>query len=280
MPDNHPRRLRRHTVLTRDDLPATFTPDTLRGVPLSVLRQASQPGNGVLDATEQAAFDAALRELMAQAAGRVRRQVADEAGRTWPPRRPQRGPGRPMTREERAMDALARRVEERVDAARELSPGVDWSFLRPALPDGAGTAASGGDAGTGATAPTDDGWPAGAAVEEAPAPPVDAATVDDLAADIAGQVELVQIMGDIADVGRRTYDLEQQREASSTRSAFFGVLVSVAVIAAGWAPLVMATPAQRRAIGWLTLATCAVAGAVYAAVRAWQTSREAARDDA
>ena len=42
----------RRKQITRADLPAELTPDTLRRVPMSVLRRLARPGNGVLSADE------------------------------------------------------------------------------------------------------------------------------------------------------------------------------------------------------------------------------------
>lgn len=51
------------------------------------------------------------------------------------------------------------------------------------------------------------------------------------------------------------------------RDVFFALLVSVAVIVSGVAPLVQAEPRERRLIVLWTLAVCAFAGVVCAAVR-------------
>jgi len=54
---------------------------------------------------------------------------------------------------------------------------------------------------------------------------------------------------------------------------YFAVVVSVAVIVSGVAPLVAAEPSQRLLIlGWTAL-VCLTAGLVYAAVRAAQSHR-------
>ena len=55
---------------------------------------------------------------------------------------------------------------------------------------------------------------------------------------------------------------------------FFALLVSVAVIVAGVAPLVEAEPHERTLIVLWTLVVCAVAGVVYAVVRAAQSDRD------
>ena len=49
--------------LTRDDLPAELTPETLRELPIGTLRRFRDPHNGVLSPQEQASFDAALPRL-------------------------------------------------------------------------------------------------------------------------------------------------------------------------------------------------------------------------
>ena len=87
-------------------------------------------------------------------------------------------------------------------------------------------------------------------------------------------------MSEIADVSKRTYALEQQRDLQTTRGVFFGFVVSVAVLVAGWAPLVAAEEwSERIWILGLTLATCAVAGLVYALVRRRQNRLQSRADE-
>ena len=62
------------------------------------------------------------------------------------------------------------------------------------------------------------------------------------------------------------------------RGVFFALVVSVAVIVAGVAPLVQAEPDDRRLIVLWTLAVCAAAGVVYALVRASQSKRSPTDD--
>ena len=82
-------------------------------------------------------------------------------------------------------------------------------------------------------------------------------------------------MSEIAEVSKRTYALEQQRDLQSTRGLFFGFVVSVTVIVAGWAPIVAAEDWSERAwILGLTVVTVVLAGLVYYLVRRWQDRRE------
>ncbi|HEX4686279.1 MAG TPA: hypothetical protein VH228_05830 [Nocardioides sp.] len=246
--------------LTRADLPQELTPETVRQLPLPVLRRLSRPGNGILSPEEQASFDGVLHEVMSEAAGRVSRQIdrmdwatvrRDVNGRDA-----RRGrPGRP-TKVDEHLRRLTRGIDRQVDVAEALAPGVDWSFAqsdegtRPAEP--------------GATEPDDGG----------------AQTVSDLEQRLTEQVELVQVMSEIADVSKRTYALEQQRDLQTTRGVFFGFVVSVAVLVAGWAPIVAADDwAERVWILCLTVGTCIVAAVVYALIRRAQTRRQAAEDE-
>src|SRR3954447_19072995 len=215
--------------LTPADPPPARTPETLRQVPLPLLRRLARPGNGVLSPEEQSAFDAALHEMMSRTAHRVRSQIdrsdwaavlRDQGGRSGRRGGPQHS---------RAADENLRRIAERigrqVDVAEGLAPEVDWSFAQPeeleaSTPDEA------------AATPADDET---------------TETVGDLEQRLSEQVELVQVMSEIAEVSRRTYALEKQRDLQSTRGLFFGFVVSVTVIVAGWAPIVAAEDWTERA---------------------------------
>ena len=224
--------------LTRADLPDELTPETIRELPLHVLRRLSQPGNGVLAAEEQAAFDSAVHQVMSETAGRVSRR-ANRAD--WAAVRGRRG-GRPTPMDEH-LRRLAERIDQQVDVAEALAPGVDWSFTQPEAP---------------AAAPE-------------PTVPETSETVSDLEQRLTEQVELVEVMSEIAEVSRRTYALEQQRDLQNTRGVFFGFVVSVAVLVAGWAPIVAADDwTERLWVLGLTVATCVAAGLVYALIRARQ----------
>ncbi len=244
---------------TRSDLPDEFTAESLKAVPVQVLRRLSHPGNGVLAPGEQSSFDAALRQLMAATARRVSDQMDPEAWEQVRRRHGRPGGGsRPGSREEQSFRRIARRFGEQVELAEHLAPGVDWSFVQP--PDLVADAPA---------APAPD--------PERDVNPDSSETVADLEERLTEQLELVQVMSEIADISRRTYDLEQQRDLSSTRTVFFGFIVSVAVLVAGWAPLVATHDwPERFWILGLTLATCAVAGLVYALTR--QRQKRQAKD--
>jgi hypothetical protein len=251
--------------LTRADLPAELTPETIRRLPLSVLRRLAEPGNGILGQDEQRAFDAALHEVMSGAARRVSRQLDRSDWATMLPDArtggPRGGPGR-HTRADQQLRRLARQIGQQVDVAESLAPGVDWSFAQPAEPSAPAQPES--------TESTESTQGTGG----------DDETVADLEDRLAEQVELVQVMSEIADVSKRTYELEQQRDLQSTRTVFFGFVVSVAVLVAGWAPIVAADDWDERFwILALTVITCLVAGAVYGLVRRWQISHQPDPDD-
>ena len=253
--------------LTRADLPDELTPETIRRLPLSTLRRLAQPGNGILRPEEQASFDAALHEVMSETAGRVSRQVnrPDWATvlRDANTRGARRGggPGRP-SRVDEHLGRLARRIDQQVADAEALAPGVDWSFAQP--PEVSPPAD------TETTETTDSIDSTGGDTE----------TVSDLEQRLSEQMELVEVMSEIADVSKRTYELEQQRDLQNTRGVFFGFVVSVAVLVAGWAPVVAADDwSERFWILCLTVGTCVLAGVVYALIRRWQNRHRPDADD-
>lgn len=267
----------RRTV-RRSDLPANFTPESLRTVPINTLRRLRDPRNGVLSADEQADFNAALHQLMSTTAGRVSGHIGGgDWRRVWRDDRRGglRGGPRPEQPEDRHLSRLARRVEQQVAVAESLAPDVDWSFVsRPDAPgaDGAEARPDDPDPRAAPQAPSADG--------DTLASSAASQTIADLENQLTDELQLVQMVTEIAEMGRRTYALEQQRELSGTRSVFFGFAVSVAVIAAGWAPIVMAGAAERLWIGALTLVTCLAAGLVYVLVRRWQKAHPPETDGA
>lgn len=232
--------------VTRADLPETFTPETLRSVPMSVVRWLTRPGNGVLDPDEQREFDTAVRELMRQTRAQVSTQLdqSDWARIVQDLKSARGGPGgRPIGRQDRNLERLTNQIGRQIETVEQLSPDVDWSFARPPQSDR--------DAETPPALPAAD----------------DDRTVGEVTDALTDNVELVAVISEIADVSKRTYALEQQRELQNTRSVFFGFVVSVAVLVAGWAPIVTASWPQRWWTLGLTLLTCLIAGVVYALVR-------------
>ena len=121
--------------LTRADLPEELTPETVRRLPISTLRRLARPGNGILEPQEQAAFDAVLHEVMSETAGRVSRQVKrpDWATVLRDAKRgaPTGGGFERQSRLDEHLSRMARRIDQQVDVAEALAPGVDWSFAQP-----------------------------------------------------------------------------------------------------------------------------------------------------
>lgn len=220
---------RRRSPLGREDLPEHFTPETLRDLPIGAVRLLRDPRNGVLSADEQAEFDRALDEVMGGAARRVHGQLTpvDLARLAGRERQRRGGPGG-MRRDE-TLDRMVRRLGDQVELAEQLAPRVDWSFVPPEV--------AGQDSGA-------DGSIGASGAGQVEASPDDEKTVAELEDQLSEQAELVAMMGELAEVNRRTLALEQERELSSARGLFFGFIVSVSVIAAGWAPIVMATPSS------------------------------------
>jgi hypothetical protein len=271
--------------LTRADLPEELTPDSIRPLPIGVLKRLARPGNGVLDPAEQATFDAALHEVMSATARRVSGQISrsDWADVIRDAGEAQRGPGRRGRPDQvdQHVRRLARRIGQQVGVAEGLAPGVDWSFAQGGEPSSPGASdepdAAGATDTAAATELPDSGDSPASAVDDTTSDHdgADSETVSDLEDRLTEQVELVQVMSEIAEVSKRTFALEQQRDLQTTRGLFFGFVVSLAVLVAGWSPLVAADDwAERVWILCLTLATCVAAGLVYALVRRWQNHEQ------
>jgi hypothetical protein len=275
VPEDQPKRSRSSVPdnqrrLTRADLPEEFTPETIRRLPMSTLRRLSRPGNGILTQEEQASYDAVLHEVMSQTASRVSQQIDRPDWATVLREANARGaragrPGRP-SRVDEHLSRLAKRIDAQVDAAEALAPGVDWSFAQPAeAPPSESESESQSESESESESET----------ETESGSETETETVTDLEQRLTEQVELVQVMSEIADVSKRTYALEQERDLQSTRTVFFGFVVSVAVLVAGWAPLVAADDWHERVwILCLTVGTLVVAGAVYALTRKWQNDHK------
>ena len=90
-------------------------------------------------------------------------------------------------------------------------------------------------------------------------------------AEVAQTSDMMEILEQIAGISQQQLEHQRSQVLSETRGLFFALAVSVAVIVAGIAPLVQATPHERRLILLWTAVVCAVAGGVYAAIRAYQS---------
>ena len=235
--------------LTRADLPAELTPETLRGLGFGTLRRFADHRNGVLDAEEQKQFDAALVEVMRG----TRDRVSETLQRA---RRP--GPS--------ALDPAMRRSYQRTQQRlAEQTRRASASFPELGLDDPDGSAEP-SDPGT--TTPT-----GGLPVDESPSAD---STQDDNLSPHALEQEVEQ-SSDTLDMLERIASLQQQQLAhqesqllTETRGVFFAFLVSLAVIVAGIAPLVEAEPHERVLIVVWTVVVTVAAGVVYALVRRFQ----------
>ena len=224
--------------IDRSQLPDEFTPETVRRLGFRTARVLADPGNGILSADEQAAFDRALREVM-QGSG-------DRLGRT------RRIPTDVDPQLRRSYLRTQQRLEAQAQRARRAFPQLagDWRPDDPARGD--------------EPRPVDEPTPVEA---EAAEPDVSIGAFED---DIEQTSDTLEILEQIAGIQRQQLEHQRSQLLSETRGLFFALAVSVAVIVGGVAPLVEASPHDRRLILLWTAAICAVGGLAYAAVRAVQ----------
>ena len=96
------------------------------------------------------------------------------------------------------------------------------------------------------------------------------ASADELTEDLEESSTILELLDRIASIEQQQLDHQRSQLLLDTRGFFFAFLVSVAVIVAGVAPLVEADPHERWLIVLWTVVACALAGVVYAGVRAAQ----------
>ncbi len=227
--------------LSRADLPAELTPETVRRLDAFTVRRLSQPGNGILTADEQRSFDQALRSVMQDTTDRLDQSL----------RRVRRGgPGgldpelrRSYARTEERLAAQARRVRRSFPQLTD-----DWDETV--------------------------GLPEPAASDEHD----DAISLGALESEIEQTSDTLEILERIASIQQQQLEHQRTQVLRDVRGVCFALLVSVAVIVAGVTPLVQAEPHERRLIVLWTLVVCGVAGAVYAVVRAAQSNRSPKSD--
>lgn len=229
---------RPHRPLTREDLPAELTPETLRHLGWGTLREFSRPDNGVLDPDEQRRFDEALAEVMRGTASVLKESLrrADHHG----PANLDPGLRRSYLRAQHRLAEQARRAQDRL----------------PEL----------------AFEPTENGHAEPAETEESGS---EEAAGDDVSPDTVEQQveqtsETLDMLERIASLQQQQVEHQHSQLLSETRGFFFAFLVSVAVIVAGVAPLVEAEPHDRLLIALWTVVVTAAAGIVYSLVRTRQ----------
>jgi hypothetical protein len=224
----------------RSELPKAFTPETLRTMDRRRVRQLSRPGNGVLSADEQREFDAALRVLMQEQASKLqqslRRFGPDRADEFDPELR-------------RSYLRTQARLAAQAERARSTFPGLDDANV-DALPEPSPVDSEGDER-------SDDD-------EE------DDETLASLESDIEQTSDLLVLLERIATIEQEQLEHHKAQELRDVRGVFFALVVSVAVIVAGVAPVVDAMPSQRWLILAWTAVVCGTAGLVYALVRAVQ----------
>ena len=229
--------------LTRADLPAELTPEAVRQLDAYAVRRLSQPGNGVLDADEQRSFDAALRTVMQDTSERLDRSL----------RRARQGGPRGLDPQlRRSYDRTERRLAAQARQARQAFPQLTGDWAAPSTTES-------------------EQEP-----EEAAEAPDEDISLAALESEIEQTSDTLEILERIASIQEQQLEHQRIQVLRDTRGVFFALLVSVAVIVGGVAPLVGADPHERwLIIGW-TLVVCAVAGVGYAIVRARQSRDDAA----
>ncbi|HWJ98351.1 MAG TPA: hypothetical protein VNQ33_09335 [Acidimicrobiales bacterium] len=249
MPPDRSRRI------DRSQLPGEFTPETVRRLGMRTARALAHPDNGVLTPEEQVAFDRVLREVMQESAERLGRSV----GRSRRPPPPDADPHlrRSYLRTQQRLDAQAER-------ARQAFPQLAGGWADPAPParpvDGAPVGA----------APVDPARPVGGVEAAADGAADDEVSVGAFEHEIEQTSDTLEILEQIAGIQQQQLEHQRSQLLSETRGLFFALAVSVAVIIAGVAPLVSASPHDRRSILAWTAIVCAVGGVAYAIVRSVQ----------
>jgi len=233
--------MRDRRSLTRADLPDEFTPDTVRRLDVWTIRRLSQPANGILDADEQYSFDQALRSVMQDTTDRLDQSLHRTRLGGQAGLDPQLR--RSYARTEARLAAQARR-------ARRTFPQLTDDWDTPIeVPDAASTDSNDDD--------------------------ISLATLE---SEIEQTSDTLEILERIASLQLQQLEHQRTQALRDVRGVFFALIVSVAVVVAGVAPLVQAEPHERTLILLWTLAACGVAGAVYALVSARQ-SRDGTNED-
>jgi hypothetical protein len=249
--------------LDRSQLPDEFTADTVRAMGMRTARMLARPDNGVLTPSEQADFDRALREVLQDSTDRLGRSLV---------RVRRGGPSHLDPELRRSYLRTQRRLDAQAARARRAFPQLtdEWDDHAPGEPDGVDTAPTDvgpsgdghdGDSteGPGVTPGSDDGSAAD-----------DDVSIGTFEAQIDQTSDTMELLEQIATIQQQQLEHQRSKLRGETRQLFFGLAVSVAVIIAGIAPLVAATPDERRLILAWTAGVCIVAGLVYAVVRAVQ----------
>jgi Flp pilus assembly protein TadB len=101
----------------------------------------------------------------------------------------------------------------------------------------------------------------------------DGLSVGELESEIEQTSDTLEILERIASIQEQQLEHQRAQGLRDVRGVFFALLVSVAVIVAGVAPVVEAAPGERRLMLVWTVVICASAGLVYAIVRTRQSRR-------
>lgn len=260
-----PRRGPDRGPLRREDLPDELTADAVRGLDVRTIRQLMRPGNGVLDADEQRTFDAALRSVMEDTTSRLDQSL----------RRASRGGPRGFDPDlRRSYDRTQARLAAQAARTRQAFPQFTEGWELPAgsdvrVADPSTTASPprpGEPSGTAVLPPVEDADDAGAVDDHVD----DGISLGELEAEIDQTSDTLEILERIASIQQQQLEHQRSQLLRDTRGVFFALVVSIAVIIAGVAPLVEASPHDRRLIIAWTSGICVAAGIAYAIIRALQ----------
>lgn len=256
--------------LTRADLPDELTPQALRQIDFRTLRQLARPGNGVLDPEEQRAFNAALAELRRGTSALVDESLA--RARQPEPQDLDPAMRRSYARTQRRLAEQARRARASFPAPVDDPPS--HTAYPPEDPSHTPTRES-----PGVTDPSTD---SDVAVDPADDPSLTSAddnvSPEMLQDEVEQTSDTLDLLERIASLQQQVLNRQEDQLLSETRGVFFAFVVSVAVIVAGVAPLVEASPHDRLLTVVWTLAVTVVGGLVYAGVRAFQGRRRDPRE--
>jgi hypothetical protein len=227
--------------LSRADLPDEFTPEAVRSLDVWTIRRLAQPGNGILSAEDQRRFDQALRGVMRDPTQRLEQSL--RRARSGEPDGLDPQLRRSYARTQARLAAQARRARE---AFPQLTEQWDEST---APPEPASTEAHDDDISLGT-----------------------------LESQIEQTSDTLEILERIASLQQQQLEHQRTQVLRDTRGVFFALVVSVAVIVGGVAPLVQAEPHERGLIALWTLAVCGAAVVAYLIVRAVQSKRRATEE--
>ncbi len=221
---------------------------------MPTIGRLSQRHNGVLTEPEQRAFDEALRVVMQDSTARLEQTL----------RRTRRGGPAGLDPElRRSYERTQKRLAAQARRARQNFPQLTagWEVEPPVVDEPEALA-------------TPDAEPSVESDSEADV----GISLETFESEIEQTSDTLEILERIASIELQQLEHQQSQLLRDVRGIFFALLVSVAVIVAGVAPLVQAKPHERNLIFVWTVLVCVASGVGYAVVRAVQSKRDRGSD--